>query len=110
MTQDQELSRSVYNRAYYIKHRKRLICANAGRRLADPEKHRAQRRAWVKTAKGIAKRNSDLIVDRLRSMTLKRRVFLHYFGPDVKCTECGVKDLRVLSLHHRNHDGAQHRK
>jgi len=41
-----------------------------------------------------------------RSMERKKRVVKKYGGA---CSICGIKDLRVLQVHHINKDGMEHR-
>ena len=40
---------------------------------------------------------------------LKERVLGHYSNGQPKCAECGIVDLRILSLDHINNNGYQHR-
>jgi hypothetical protein len=47
---------------------------------------------------------------RLAWQKLKLLVFTYYFGEKVKCIKCGIKDLRILQLHHYEGGGAKHRK
>jgi hypothetical protein len=42
-------------------------------------------------------------------LALKKKVFTHYFGEYPAC-KCGMDDLRVLSLHHVEGGGEQHRR
>jgi|SRR5215212_3756989 len=40
---------------------------------------------------------------------IKQQVFTHYFGPNFGCIDCGIKDIRVLTMDHENGGGNKHR-
>lgn len=40
----------------------------------------------------------------------KKLVFIHYFGPDFCCDDCGEKDIRVLELDHPEGGGNKQRR
>ncbi len=48
----------------------------------------------------------DAVCTNERNIKLKTRVINHYGG---RCATCGITDIRVLELHHKNHDGKEHR-
>lgn len=41
---------------------------------------------------------------------LKTEIMSHYCGGDLKCKNCPVKDLDILTIDHVNGDGAEHRR
>lgn len=45
-----------------------------------------------------------------RRAALKRVVFEHYSGENIRCAECDVSDMDILTLDHINNDGSEHRK
>ena len=46
----------------------------------------------------------------LRNKKTKLEVFTHYGGNPPKCSQCGITDIRVLTIDHINNDGAKHRR
>ena len=41
---------------------------------------------------------------------LKQLIFSHYFNGNIKCQKCGIKDIRLLQLHHYEGGGAKQRR
>lgn len=121
----------VQDKAWREKNKERINALERARYAANPEKaHEKYLKTLAKhgdkiraTSKVWRENNTERINTTRRTkyasrkdwhrekrLMLKREVFMHYSGGVIKCTECNVSDIDILTLDHTNDDGAKHRK
>ena len=93
--EERKLAAKEYSARYYMKNRSEILAKNAEWSQRNKE--------YLKTKKHRRYFNGA-VPTRIK----QREQILNAYGR--KCSECGVTDVRVLDLAHKNGNGAEHRK
>jgi hypothetical protein len=108
--------RNAKNAVYYKKHKNKVIARNKAYREENKEVVKERKRKWREKNKEKIRTGRMELYKKYRQQHAEKRaqikydVFAHYSGGTVKCAECDISDIDMLTLDHVDGGGCKHRK
>lgn len=104
---------------YYSENREKILNRNRLWRKNNLERNKKYRIEYYKNNKEqTLKKTREYQEEHREYYRSKNRLLFHdarvkamkYLNPELKCVKCGIDDMRVLTIDHKNNDGYKERK
>lgn len=98
------IHKKISQKKYYEKNREKIREWKRQERIRNKEKYKIRKHNYYLKNKSIFQQKR-----KVKQLELKKIIIQHY-SPNLKCANCGLNDLKNLTIDHINGKGGKHRK